>query len=69
MCLRWHGARVPGEAMWFSGHATAAGRRGNNLSVSQVHLPRVCAVSHTRHAAARVCIQLGDDGAAAAAKL
>lgn len=29
----------------------------NNLSVSQVHFPRVCVVLHTSHAAVHVCIR------------
>lgn len=57
------GLHAPGEAMWFLGHAMGApGEFWGWGRSSQVHFPRVCAVSHMRHAAARIAIQIRDGG-------
>lgn len=34
----------------------AGGGGGNNLTLSQVHFPRVCVVLHASHTAVHVCI-------------
>lgn len=49
------GLHVPGEAMWFSGHATVAGRRGNNLSAGAGAFPSsVCGFTHASRSCARL---------------
>lgn len=49
----WQRVRCGGTAMWFSGHATVAGRRGNNLSAVAGAFPSsVCGFTHASRSCA-----------------
>lgn len=64
------GYNVPGEAMWFSGHATVAGRRGNNLSgVAGAFPSSVCGFTHASRSCARLHSTRGRRGDAAPAEM
>lgn len=65
VCCGGAGLHVPGEAMWFSGHATVAGRRGNNLpGVAGAFPSSVCGFTH----ASRSCACLHFDSVTTATR-